>query len=76
MSDELFGEMLAFAEKEKLPPNQKDIAISGATIRKLIKAYIARDLWNTSEFYEIYNQDETSVQKAIMILNNWKKYGF
>lgn len=76
VSDELFGEMVAFAEKEKLQANQKDIAISGPTIRKLIKAYFARDLWNTSEFYEIYNEDETAVQKAILILNNWKKYGF
>ncbi len=76
VDDKLFGEMTAFAEKEKLPLNEKDIAISGNTIRKLIKAYLARDLWNTSEFYEIYNQDEPTVQKATMILNNWKKYGF
>jgi carboxyl-terminal processing protease len=76
VSDELFAEMLAFAEKEKLAVNQKDLAISGSTIRKLVKAYLARDLWNTSEFYEVYNQDEPTVQKAIMILNNWKKYGF
>jgi len=75
VSDAIFDEMIAFGEKEKLKVNQKDIAISGNTIRKLIKAYLARDLFNTSEFYEIYNQDETTVQKAIFILNNWNKYG-
>ena len=75
VSEAIFDEMIAFGEKEKLKVNQKDIAISGNTIRKLIKAYLARDLFNTSEFYEIYNQDETTVQKAIMILNNWNKYG-
>jgi len=35
----------------------------------LTKAYMARDLWNTSEFYEIINRDNPSVIKAIEVLD-------
>ena len=48
--------------------------MSGDKIKLLIKAYIARDLWTNSEFYEIVNEKEIRYQRAINILDNWDHY--
>ena len=33
-----------------------------------MKAYMARDLWNTSEFYEVINKQNPTVTKALEVL--------
>ena len=40
----------------------------------LFKAYVARDLFSTSEFYEILNHNDKAVLKAVDVLNNWDQY--
>jgi len=40
----------------------------------LVKALLARDLWNTSEFYQIINDTDKGLQKAVEIISDKKKY--
>jgi hypothetical protein len=35
---------------------------------------MARDLWNTSEFYEVINKENPSVVKALEVLEEQGKY--
>ncbi|MBN2349809.1 MAG: S41 family peptidase [Bacteroidales bacterium] len=72
VDEKLFSKMVKFVEKEGLPKNDKDLAISEKQIKLLIKAYFARDLWGPSEFYEIVNESDTKFQKAIAILEDWE----
>jgi carboxyl-terminal processing protease len=74
VTDKLLNELIEFANKEDLFKDKEAIEISGEKIKLLIKAYIARDLWSSSEFYEIMNENEVKYQKAIDILDNWKYY--
>jgi carboxyl-terminal processing protease len=43
-------------------------------MRMILKAYIARDLWNTTEFYQVYNTTNPSVLKAIEVLESQHTY--
>jgi carboxyl-terminal processing protease len=64
VTDELFEELLSYAEEQKLPRDTEGINTSGSHIRLVLKAYIARILWNTSEYYEVMNKrsDQTFIR--------------
>lgn len=74
VTDKILHELIKYAEKENIPEDKEAIEVSGEKIRLLIKAYIARDIWNTSEFYQIVNEEDPRYLKAIEILNNWDFY--
>jgi carboxyl-terminal processing protease len=74
ISDKLFNEFTEFAKEEDLEADKDAIALSGERIKLLIKAYIARDIWGTSEFYEIVNEKDIKYQRAIEIMENWEYY--
>ena len=63
--------LIAYAEKEGVKPNLQQINISKPILSKLLKAYIARDIWDSNEFYEIFNQDESIINKALDVIQNW-----
>ncbi len=74
VTDPIFNQLLEYGKKDNLTASQKDLEASGTQIKLLIKAYIARDLWNSSEFFEIYNTDDKTVQKAVYVMKNWSKF--
>jgi carboxyl-terminal processing protease len=74
VTDKLLNELVEFADDEDLSKDEEAIKISGDRIKLLIKAYIARDLWSSSEFYQIINDKEVKYNKAIDILDNWEYY--
>lgn len=74
VTDDIFNQLLEYGKKDNLTASQKDLEASGNQIRLLIKAYIARDLWNSSEFFEIYNTGDKTVQKAVYVMKNWNKF--
>ncbi len=55
----------------------KDLLLS-AEARKyvltVIKAYVARDIWGSSEFYQVLNQTEEEFISALDVLENWQAY--
>ncbi|MBN2214974.1 MAG: S41 family peptidase [Bacteroidales bacterium] len=74
ITDELFQELLDYSKNQNLMPEQEELSLSGNQIRSLMKAYIARDLWGTNEFYQILNEDDPKLMKSIQVLENWEKY--
>jgi carboxyl-terminal processing protease len=68
----LFSQLITFADKEGLKPNNEQFELSKKSLGKLIKAYIARDIWDSNEFYEIYNQDEPLIKQAMDVFQNWE----
>lgn len=60
-----------FAAGEKLNVHPKDEAEKTRTIplvQKLLKALAARDTWDTSEYFEIVNEDDATILKALELL--------
>jgi carboxyl-terminal processing protease len=74
VSEKMFSDLVEYARKEKLEPVEKEIEISRKQIQLLIKAYIARDVWDTSEFYQVFNTEDTTVLKAIQVINDFNQY--
>lgn len=74
VSAALIDQFISYTDKKGIPYNEADFNLSQEQIVTLLKAYIARDLWTTSEFYEITNELDPKFETAVTILKNWDKY--
>ena len=57
-------------EDKTLKKDEEEYAISEEAIKLRLKAYLARNLWNTNEFYQIYNDSNEILTRAIEIIQN------
>ena len=61
--------IIAEGKKEKIEPqNNEDLAKTKEQLRIQMKALVARDIWDMSEFYEIMNQSNDIFRRAVEIL--------
>ncbi len=74
ISEKLMSRFIKYAENDGIPENKTGLSFSKEQIELLLKAYIARDLWSTNEFFEITNVKDPKVETAVTILKNWDKY--
>ncbi|MDR2775046.1 MAG: hypothetical protein LBC19_09985, partial [Tannerella sp.] len=74
VDDKLFGEMVAFGEKNGVPADKEGIKISGNYIKQYMKALIARHLFDYSSYFQIINEGDNIYEKAIEVMDNWEKY--
>ena len=44
------------------------------SIKKEVKALIARDLFTRNDFYKVYYQDDDVILEALKVLKNQKEY--
>jgi carboxyl-terminal processing protease len=65
---------IKYAEGRNVPFVESDYQLSKDHLGILLKAYIARDLWTNSEFYEVTNDSDAKFETAVTILKNWDKY--
>ena len=69
----LIDEIVAEGEKQKVKAkDQKELKTSLANIKIQLKALVARDLWDMSEYFHIMNQNNHVVQKALVLLGKDK----
>lgn len=73
-AEEEMENLIAYAELEGLPFVEDDWNRSHEFISLLFKAYVARDLWDSSRFYEIFNATDPIYRKAVQILENPELY--
>jgi carboxyl-terminal processing protease len=57
------------AEKQKISLEGEEYEKSLPLITTQLKALIARDLWDMSEYYQVMNTTNESVIKALWVLN-------
>jgi carboxyl-terminal processing protease len=74
VDEKLFDQFIRYSEDKGVPFEEKDFLVSKHQLGTLLKAYIARDLWSNSEFYEINNDSDPKFETAVTILKNWDKY--
>ena len=70
VNDNMLEDLIVNAQNEGLEKNEKEFAKSVNDIKLVIKALIARDIWDMSEYYEIRNTNDKSFHKAVNILQN------
>jgi carboxyl-terminal processing protease len=59
---------------ETAAKESEQLAKSKSLIKLQIKALIARDLWNMTEYFRIINEDNESLRKAVEIINRPAEY--
>ncbi|HBH47290.1 MAG TPA: peptidase S41 [Bacteroidales bacterium] len=74
LSDKLFERFIIYAEKEGLVRDDEALEVSGAQIKLMLKAFMARDIYGRSEFFEIYNTSTETYLKALDVLRDWDTY--
>jgi len=75
VTDEMFSEIKKATEAKKIEPKDSaEYEDTKADIDLLVRALLARDIWDTSEFYEIINETDKGLKEAIEIISDKKKY--
>lgn len=74
VTDEMLQELLNLAKDEKIEFNEAEYARSKNLIQLQIKALIARDLYDMSEYFQIINDDIPSYTEALRLINDEKAY--
>lgn len=74
ISDNDLKEITDAGEKEKVEFDEEQFKQSKALIKKQVKAMIARDLWNTNEYYQIMNDENPIYLKGVEALKNKALY--
>ncbi|WP_421920060.1 S41 family peptidase [Marinifilum sp.] len=74
VSDEMMKQIVAIGEKEGIEKTEEDYNAVVDDIKLYIKALLARDLWESAEYYKIVNSENEFVLKAIEVLKNPKLY--
>ncbi|MCR9172816.1 MAG: S41 family peptidase [bacterium] len=75
LDKEFMDEFFAYVEEgseddEELVFNEEEYELSENLLKLRIKASMARDLWGYSEFYQIYNESNEILQKAIEVIES------
>lgn len=74
VGEDIMQELLSLAAEEKIEFNEEEYNRSKPLIRLQIKALIARDMFEMSEYFQIINEDNPSFQKALQILSEKEAY--
>ncbi|NNC95682.1 MAG: S41 family peptidase [Chitinophagales bacterium] len=69
-SEKILTEFVAYAEKEGVEKNEEDLKRSSNLMGVQLKALIARNLWNSSAYFEIFNDINPSVQEALKVMDS------
>ncbi len=65
----LIDSILAEAKKQKLEPkDDQELQRTLPYLRLQLKALVARDLWDMSEYYSVFNEESPMVQKALEVI--------
>ena len=68
IGESMFSDFVSYAEEKGIAPDTKGITESRERISKLMKAYIARNLFDDDGFYPIYNRIDEGFQRAMKFL--------
>jgi carboxyl-terminal processing protease len=66
--------IIASGEKEGIKRDEKSINFARPIMKKQMKALIARDLFSMSHYFQIMNDDDEAIKKAIETLSKKGSY--
>ena len=64
----------AKGEAEGIKYNEEQFKKSEEEILLILKAYVATNIWQTNEFYQIVNQNDKVIDKALRLISDKKSY--
>lgn len=70
VTEELMNDFIEYAEKKKVEKVPEDFEKSEKEIKNLLKAFIARGLFNAGSYYQTVNSEDDAFLKAVDILSD------
>jgi carboxyl-terminal processing protease len=74
ITEEMLKELVAQGDKEGVKHTEKEYLAVKEHLQIHLKALIARDLWDGAEYYQVVNQKNDILDKALEILENTMEY--
>ncbi len=74
VTEEMMEELIRQGEKEKIKKDVESLQVSSVLIKRQIKAFVARELFTTSVFYQIVSEDDPELKKALEILSDQQSF--
>jgi carboxyl-terminal processing protease len=74
ITEDILKELLSMAEKEKIEFNEEQFNQSKELISLQLKALIARDLFDISNYFQIINEKNDTYLEALHIINDDERY--
>lgn len=68
ISDEEFNVFLKDAEKEKIEISEEEIALNGDFYKLQIKAMMARNLYETGDYFHVMSPMDNEIKKALEVM--------
>jgi carboxyl-terminal processing protease len=68
MSESMFNELVAYAQSKGVEPHRESLESSRRHINTLMKAYIARNVFDDAGFYPVYQRIDPMMDKAFETL--------
>jgi carboxyl-terminal processing protease len=72
--DETVKALKEAGEKNKVKFDQAQYDTSAPEMTRVMKALVARDLWDMNEYYMVVNEDDYAIARALDILNDTELY--
>ena len=69
VTDEMLEELVALGERMKILFNEEQYKTALPLIKTQIKALLARDIWDMSEYFQVINTLSESMNKAVELLS-------
>jgi carboxyl-terminal processing protease len=66
----LMGEFIDFAASKEVPRDEKGLEASGKQIQVTLKGLIARNLYNTSAYFEVIESADDDILRAIEVMGD------
>jgi carboxyl-terminal processing protease len=74
ITQSMIADLVKAGEKEKIKKDEESLRFSWDNIARQIKALIARDLYETGDYYKIMAADDKEIKKAIEVFSDPKIY--
>ena len=74
INEAILQELIAMAEEEKIAFEEEEFNKSKELISTQLKALIARDMFEVSEYFEIINEKNHSYLKALQVISDDEQY--
>jgi carboxyl-terminal processing protease len=74
VNDAMVDEIISAGDQAGIQKDDKSIEFGRPLLRKIMKALISRDLFSTSEYFQVINSDDKEIEKAINVLTTHGAY--
>ena len=68
VTDKFFNEFLSYCKEKGVEPKENEIEISGPELKKYLKGFILRNLFDFNSYLRYLNRDDREILKALEVL--------